>query len=91
MISFLDSSLFRNIYCNVASASDNCAARGYADGFLPDGLQWIAFLITSIVIIAVVINAVLMAVLGFIWLETAAHRPFPKPGRPQQVGPVRLY
>ena len=33
MDTFLDSSLFRIIYCNVASASDNCAARGYSDGF----------------------------------------------------------
>lgn len=90
MISFLDSSLFRNIYCNVASVSENCAARGYSDGFLPDGLQWLAFLITSVAIIAVVINAVLMAVLGFIWLERRLIARFQNRVGPNRWGPFGL-
>ena len=90
MDTFLDSSLFRIIYCNVASASDNCAARGYSDGFLPDGLQWLAFLVTSIAIIAVVINAVLMGVLGFIWFERRVFARFQNRVGPNRWGPFGL-
>ena len=90
MDTFLDSSLFRIIYCNVASVSDNCAARGYSDGFLPDGLQWLAFLVTSIAIIAVVINAVLMGVLGFIWFERRVFARFQNRVGPNRWGPFGL-
>ena len=90
MDTFLDSSLFRNIYCNVASVSDNCAARGYSDGFLPDGLQWLAFLVTSIAIIAVVINAVLMGVLGFIWFERRVFARFQNRVGPNRWGPFGM-
>ena len=90
MDTFLDSSLFRIIYCNVASASDNCATRGYSDGFLPDGLQWLAFLVTSIAIIAVVINAVLMGVLGFIWFERRVFARFQNRVGPNRWGPFGL-
>ncbi len=66
---FLDNSLFRNIYCNLASASENCAARGYENALLPDGLQWLAFTLTGVAIIALIVNGVLTGVLGFIWFE----------------------
>ncbi len=90
MDTFLESSLFRNIYCNVASVSDNCAARGYADGFLPDGLQWLAFLLTSVAIIAVVVNAVLMGVLGFIWSERRLLARFQNRVGPNRWGPFGM-
>ncbi len=90
MDTFLDSSLFRNIYCNVASASDNCAARGYSDGFLPDGLQWLAFMLTSVAIIGLVVNGVLMGVLGFIWFERRVFARFQNRIGPNRWGPFGL-
>ncbi len=69
MNAFLDNSLFRNIYCYLAGDSADCVARGYGSGFLPDGLEWLAFLVTAIVIIMVVINAGLGAVIVYIWAE----------------------
>ena len=36
---FLDNSLFRNIYCYLASGSDGCAARGYDFAILPAGFR----------------------------------------------------
>lgn len=67
--SFLDNSLFRNIYCNLAGDSATCAERGYSSGFLPDGLEWIAFGIASLIIVLAVINAALGSVIVYIWAE----------------------
>ena len=35
--SFLDNSLWRNIYCLLAGDSAGCSARDYASGLLPGG------------------------------------------------------
>lgn len=65
---FLDNSLFRNIYCYLVS-SDSCAARGYDNALLPADWQWLIFAITAFIIIFVVINAALGAVIVYIWGE----------------------
>ena len=49
--SFLDNSLWRNIYCLLAGDSAGCSARDYASGLLPGGMEWLAFAITALAII----------------------------------------
>ena len=66
---YLDNSLFRNIYCYLASGSDDCGARGYDIAVLPAGLEWLAFAVTAFIIINVVINAALGTVVVYIWGE----------------------
>ena len=66
---FLDNSLFRNIYCYLAGGSDSCAARGYDTTILPSGFEWLAFAITAFIMINIVINAGLGAVIVYIWGE----------------------
>ncbi len=90
MDTFLENSLFRNIYCNLASASENCAARGYGDALLPDGLQWLAFTLTGVAIIGLVVNAILMGVLGFIWFERRVFARFQNRVGPNRWGPFGL-
>ncbi len=53
----------------MAGDSADCVARGYGSGFLPGGLEWLAFAITALIIIMVVINAGLGAVIVYIWAE----------------------
>ena len=67
--SFLDNSLWRNIYCLLAGDSAGCSARDYASGLLPGGMEWLAFAITALAIIGLVINGVLGGVIVLIWGE----------------------
>ena len=64
---FLDNSLWRNIYCLLAGDSAGCSARDYASGLLPVGLEWLAFAITALAIIGLVINGVLGGVIVLFW------------------------
>ena len=67
--SFLDNSLFRNIYCYIAGDSDGCVSHGYESGFLPAGWEWVAFALTAFVITNLFIQGALGAVLALIWGE----------------------
>jgi NADH-quinone oxidoreductase subunit H len=86
---FLDNSLFRNIYCNlVENDSARCAAGGwFGGGLLPNSLAWLAFAITGAAIAFVILNGVLGAVIGFIWAERRIVARFQSRSGPNRWGP----
>ena len=88
--SFLDNSLWRNIYCLLAGDSAGCAARDYASGLLPGGLEWLAFAITALVIIGLVINGVLGGVIVLIWGERRLFGRFQSRTGPNRWGPFGM-
>jgi NADH-quinone oxidoreductase subunit H len=85
---FLDNSLFRNIYCYIAGGSDGCAVRGYDAGFLPSGLEWLAFAITAFVLANIFINGALGGVLALIWGERRILARFQNRVGPNRWGPM---
>ena len=87
---FLDNSLWRNIYCVLAGDSAGCAARDYASGSLPGGLEWLAFAITALVIIGLVINGVLGGVIVLIWGERRLFGRFQSRTGPNRWGPFGM-
>lgn len=84
---YLDNSLFRNIYCYLAGDSGDCVARGYSSGFLPAGLEWLAFIITAFVIANLFINGALGGVLALIWGERRILARFQNRVGPNRWGP----
>jgi len=66
---FLDNSLWRNVYCVLAGESTECAARDYSSGLLPGGMEWLAFLLSALVVAAIFANAILGGVIVLIWGE----------------------
>ncbi len=83
---FLDNAFFRNIYCNLSSSDDGrCAERVFS--ILPDGFEWLAFLITGLVIAAVLINGLLGSVIVFIWAERRLLGRFQSRLGPNRWGP----
>ncbi|MDG0866129.1 NADH-quinone oxidoreductase subunit NuoH [Candidatus Lucifugimonas marina] len=84
---FLDNSLWRNIYCVLAGESAECAARDYSSGFLPGGMEWLAFLLAAAAIIGIVINAVLGGVIVLIWGERRLFGRFQSRTGPNRWGP----
>jgi len=88
--SFLDNSLWRNIYCLLAGDSAGCSARDYASGLLPGGLEWIAFAITALAIIGLVINGVLGGVIVLIWGERRLFGRFQSRTGPNRWGPFGM-
>ncbi len=88
--SFLDNSLWRNIYCLLAGDSAGCSARDYASGLLPGGFEWIAFAITALVIIGLVINGVLGGVIVLIWGERRLFGRFQSRTGPNRWGPFGM-
>ena len=87
---FLDNSLWRNIYCVLAGDSAGCAARDYASGSLPGGLEWLAFAITALAIIGLVINGVLGGVIVLIWGERRLFGRFQSRTGPNRWGPFGM-
>ena len=87
---FLDNSLWRNIYCVLAGDSAGCAARDYASGSLPGGLEWLAFGITALAIIGLVINGVLGGVIVLIWGERRLFGRFQSRTGPNRWGPFGM-
>ncbi|MDA1279573.1 MAG: NADH-quinone oxidoreductase subunit NuoH [Chloroflexi bacterium] len=85
--SFLDNSLWRNVYCFLAGDSTDCATRNYSDGVLPAGMEWLAFLIAAVVVIALVINGVLGGVIVLIWGERRLFGRFQSRTGPNRWGP----
>ena len=88
--SFLDNSLWRNIYCLLAGDSAGCSARDYASGLLPGGMEWLAFAITALAIIGLVINGVLGGVIVLIWGERRLFGRFQSPTGPNRLGPFGM-
>ena len=88
--SFLDNSLWRNIYCLLAGDSAGCSARDYASGLLPVGLEWLAFAITALAIIGLVINGVLGGVIVLIWGERRLFGRFQSRTGPNRWGPFGM-
>lgn len=87
---YLDNSLFRNIYCYLISGSEGCTARGYEAGFLPAGMEWLAFLVTAVVMALVVINLILGGVIGVIWGERRILARFQNRRGPNRWGPFGM-
>ena len=88
--SFLDISLWRNIYCLLAGDSAGCSARDYASGLLPGGMEWLAFAITALAIIGLVINGVLGGVIVLIWGERRLFGRFQSRTGPNRWGPFGM-
>ena len=88
--SFLDNSLWRNIYCNLAGGSADCAARDYSAGLLPGGLEWLAFALAAVTIIGLFVNAVLGGVVVLIWGERRLFGRFQTRTGPNRWGPFGL-
>mgnify|MGYP003326786411 CR=1 FL=1 len=61
--------LWRNIYCNVSKSSSDCIDMGYSFGIIPSGFEWLAFILSAISLIGLVINGVLGGVIVLIWGE----------------------
>ena len=88
--SFLDNSLWRNIYCLLAGDSAGCSARDYASGLLPGGMEWLAFAITALAIIGLAINGVLGGVIVLIWGERRLFGRFQSRTGPNRWGPFGM-
>ncbi|MGA0275874.1 MAG: NADH-quinone oxidoreductase subunit NuoH [Dehalococcoidia bacterium] len=84
---FLDNSLWRNIYCVIAGESTECAARDYSSGLLPGGMEWLAFLLSALVVAAIFANAILGGVIVLIWGERRLFGRFQNRTGPNRWGP----
>ncbi len=87
---FLDNSLWRNIYCNLAGGSTECAARDYSSGFLPAGMEWLAFALAAAAIIGLFVNGILGGVIVLIWGERRLFGRFQTRTGPNRWGPFGL-
>ena len=88
--SFLANSLWRYIYCLLAGDSAGCSARDYASGLLPGGMEWLAFAITALAIIGLVINGVVGGVIVLIWGERRLFGRFQSRTGPNRWGPFGM-
>ena len=84
---FLDNSLWRNVYCVLAGESTECAARDYSSGLLPGGMEWLAFLLSALVVAAIFANAILGGVIVLIWGERRLFGRFQNRTGPNRWGP----
>ncbi len=87
---FLDNSLWRNIYCVLAGDSTSCAARDYSPGLLPAGMEWLAFTLAAVAIIALFVNGILGGVILLIWGERRLFGRFQSRTGPNRWGPFGL-
>ena len=87
---FLDNSLWRNIYCVLAGDSLDCAAREYSAGVLPAGLEWLAFMVTALMIVGLFVNGVLGGVVLLIWGERRLFGRFQSRTGPNRWGPFGI-
>jgi NADH-quinone oxidoreductase subunit H len=87
---FLDNSLWRNIYCVLAGDSLDCAAREYSAGVLPAGFEWLAFMVTALMIVGLFVNGVLGGVVLLIWGERRLFGRFQSRTGPNRWGPFGI-
>ena len=92
MPSTFDSILFRCVYCTLSSTADiRCDGSGlFGGGLLPGGLEWLAFVLTAVIIVAAFINGILGAVLLMIWGERRLLGRFQGRTGPNRWGPFGL-
>ena len=92
MPSTFDSILFRYVYCTLSSTADiRCDGSGlFGGGLLPGGLEWLAFVLTAVIIVAAFINGILGAVLLMIWGERRLLGRFQGRTGPNRWGPFGL-
>ena len=88
---FLDNSLWRNIYCNLAGSSTECQTdRLYDPGLLPGGMEWLAFALAAVAIIGLFVNGILGGVIVLIWGERRLFGRFQSRTGPNRWGPFGL-
>ena len=80
--------LWRNIYCNVSKSSSDCIDMGYSFGIIPSGFEWLAFILSAISLIGLVINGVLGGVIVLIWGERRLFGRFQNRTGPNRWGPL---
>ena len=85
--SYLDNSLFRNVYCFISGGSDGCFSNGYSAGLLPAGYEWLAFALTAFVLANLFIQGALGGVLALIWGERRILARFQNRVGPNRWGP----
>ncbi|MQG08911.1 MAG: NADH-quinone oxidoreductase subunit NuoH [SAR202 cluster bacterium] len=82
--------LWRNIYCNVSKSSSDCMDMGYSFGIIPSGFEWLAFILSAISLIGLVINGVLGGVIVLIWGERRLFGRFQNRTGPNRWGPYGI-
>ena len=87
-----DSILYKYVYCTLSSTDDvACVGSGlFGGGLLPGGLEWLAYVLTAVTIVAVLINAILGGVLLMIWGERRLLGRFQGRTGPNRWGPFGL-
>jgi len=63
---------------------------GFIDGFMPDNLDWLVFIITSLILAIVIINAVVLATALLTWFERRLLGRFQSRLGPNRWGPFGL-
>ncbi len=87
---FLDNSLFRNVYCYLSDSSSRCDTHVWGAGFLPGGWEWLAYAITGLAIIVMIVSGFLTSVLLYIWAERRLVGRFQSRRGPNRWGPFGL-
>ncbi len=87
-----DSILYRYVYCTLSSTNDaECVGHGlFGGGLLPGGLEWLAFPLTAVIIVAALVNGILGGVLMMIWGERRLLGRFQSRTGPNRWGPFGL-
>ena len=87
-----DSILYKYIYCSLTSANEvECVGTGlFGGGLLPASIDWLAFPLTALLIVAAVVNGVLGGVLIMIWGERRLLGRFQGRTGPNRWGPFGL-
>lgn len=87
-----DSILYKYIYCTLSSTDDaECVGTGlFGGGLLPASLDWFAFVLTAVIIVAAVVNGILGGVLMMIWGERRLLGRFQGRTGPNRWGPFGL-
>ncbi len=88
--------LFRGIYCWLAAGPGNaqhCTPAGETalrDGLLPKGWEWLAFAVAALAIVMLVVNAFLLLVMLYTYLERRLLGRFQARLGPNRTGPFGL-
>ena len=72
------------------SGFDFLGIYGFFDGFMPDNLDWLVFLITSLILAMVIINALVMSTALLTWFERRMLGRFQSRLGPNRWGPFGL-
>ncbi len=78
-------------YAVVRAGFDFTGIYGFFDDLLPDSLDWLAFLITALVLGGVLLNAVIMSTALYTWFERRVLGRFQSRMGPNRWGPFGLF